>query len=171
MTKFTEKDKLKAVRYYFKHGISQSELARKFGVVTARLQYWIRLYEYHGEEAFKRRYTNFSVQDKLNIIQYMNDHGTSIFDTAARFCLPSDSTLWRWDYLWRNQGIHALESKKKGRLSMKNENQKKTTKPTEGSLEALQAENERLRMENAYLKKLNALVQNKEKSPNKTKRK
>ncbi|MBB3149969.1 hypothetical protein FHS16_000001, partial [Paenibacillus endophyticus] len=47
----------------------------------------------------------------------------------------------------------------------------KRKEPAEGSVEALQAELERLRMENAYLKKLNALVQNKEKSPNKTKRK
>ena len=39
----------------------------------------------------------------------------------------------------------------------------------EGSVEALHAEVERLRMENAYLKKLNALVQAKEKSPNRTK--
>ncbi|CEA02419.1 hypothetical protein BN1050_01248 [Metalysinibacillus saudimassiliensis] len=39
----------------------------------------------------------------------------------------------------------------------------------EGSPEALQAEINRLRMENAYLKKLNALVQAKEKSPKKTK--
>ncbi|EGG38033.1 hypothetical protein HMPREF9412_5118 [Paenibacillus sp. HGF5] len=44
-------------------------------------------------------------------------------------------------------------------------------KPVEGSVEALQKEIELLRMENAYLKKLNTLVQNKEKSPNKTKRK
>jgi transposase len=43
--------------------------------------------------------------------------------------------------------------------------------PSEGSVEALQAEIDRLRMENAYLKKLNALVQNKKKSPNKTNRK
>ncbi|MNC83820.1 hypothetical protein D3C75_1380040 [compost metagenome] len=43
--------------------------------------------------------------------------------------------------------------------------------PVEGSVEALQAEIQRLRMENAYLKKLNALVQNKEKSQSKTKRK
>ena len=52
---------------------------------------------------------------------------------------------------------------------MKKESKK--NKPAEGSIEALQTEIERLRMENAYLKKLNALVQNKEKSPNKTKHK
>lgn len=39
------------------------------------------------------------------------------------------------------------------------------------SIEALQAENERLRMENNYLKKLNALVQKKKTSQTKTKRK
>ncbi|WP_445490812.1 transposase [Niallia sp. 03133] len=36
-------------------------------------------------------------------------------------------------------------------------------------MKELQVELEQLRMENAYLKKLNALVQNKEKSPKKTK--
>lgn len=51
---------------------------------------------------------------------------------------------------------------------------KKETKksvPLEGSYEALQAENERLRMENAYLKKLRALIQEKEKSPKKKRQK
>ena len=41
--------------------------------------------------------------------------------------------------------------------------------PVKGSTEALQAEIDRLRMENEYLKKLNALVQAKGKSPKKTK--
>jgi transposase len=51
---------------------------------------------------------------------------------------------------------------------------KKETKKSqrvEGSQEALLAENERLRMENAYLKKLHAFIQEKEKVQNKTKRK
>lgn len=43
--------------------------------------------------------------------------------------------------------------------------------PVEGSEEALRAEIERLRMENANLKKLRALIQEKEKLQNKTKRK
>lgn len=41
--------------------------------------------------------------------------------------------------------------------------------PVEGSTEALQARIQQLEMENAYLKKLNALVQAKETSPKKTK--
>ena len=53
---------------------------------------------------------------------------------------------------------------------MKKETNKQPKKvPVEGSPEALQAEINRLRMENDYLKKLNALVQAKEKSPKKTK--
>ncbi len=41
--------------------------------------------------------------------------------------------------------------------------------PVEGSTEALQARINQLEMENEYLKKLNALVQNKDKSLKKTK--
>ncbi|EJQ97261.1 hypothetical protein II5_05991 [Bacillus cereus MSX-A1] len=56
---------------------------------------------------------------------------------------------------------------------MTKDNQKSIKKqtPTEESVEALQAELERLCMANAYLKKLNTLVKNKGKSPNKIRRK
>jgi hypothetical protein len=47
----------------------------------------------------------------------------------------------------------------------------KKNKLIEGSKEAIEAESEQLKMENAYLKKLHALIQEKEKSQNRIKRK
>ncbi len=54
---------------------------------------------------------------------------------------------------------------KKGRPSMKKEfNKQSKQAPIEGSTEALEARIKQLEMENEYLKKLNALVQNKDKA-------
>lgn len=133
---------------------------------------WIRQYEHHGEEAFKKGYTSYTAQGKLDVLNYMNEYGTSVRETAAVFNIASHSTILSWQRSLEVHGIDALQSKKKGRPSMKKSlNEQKNQPLVEGSVETLQAEVERLRMENAYLKKLNALVQNKEKSPNKTKRK
>jgi len=46
----------------------------------------------------------------------------------------------------------------------------KKNQPVEGSIESLHAEIEPLRMENEYLKKLQALIQEEKKSQNKPKR-
>ncbi|CAM5270559.1 Transposase OS=Lysinibacillus sphaericus (strain C3-41) OX=444177 GN=Bsph_1073 PE=3 SV=1 [Lysinibacillus sphaericus] len=55
---------------------------------------------------------------------------------------------------------------------MKKESNKQSKQaPVKVSTEALEARIKQLEMENEYLKKLNALVQNKEKSPNRTKHK
>lgn len=133
---------------------------------------WIRQYEHHGEEAFKKDYTSYTAQDKLDVLNYMNEYGTSVRETAAVFNIASHSTILSWQRSLEVHGIDALQSKKKGRPSMKKSSNEQKNQPlVEGSVETLQAEVERLRMENAYLKKLNALVQNKGKSLNKTKRK
>jgi transposase-like protein len=173
MAKFTVEEKLNAVKRYLKGSESQRTIAGSIGVHKSVLQTWIQQYDFHGEKAFEKGYTSYSLQYKLDVLNYMNEQGTSIKETAAIFNIPAHSTLSKWKKLLETQGMGALESKKKGRSSMKNKNHETTKNqaPAEGSIESLQAENERLRMENAYLKKLNALVQNKEKSPNKTKRK
>lgn len=55
---------------------------------------------------------------------------------------------------------------------MKKESNKQSKQaPVEGLVEALEERIKQLEMENEYLKKLNTLVQNKEKSLNKIKRK
>jgi transposase len=102
----------------------------------------------------------------------MIENGMSLFETAAIFNIPAPSTISVWKKQLETQGIDALQSKKKGRSSMKKDSNKQLKQAlAEGSVEALEARIKQLEMENEYLKKLNALVQNKEKSQNKIKRK
>ena len=169
MAKFTPQEKLEAVIRYLNGVESQQTISDSIRVTNSVFQTWIKQYQYHGEQAFEKRYTSYPLQFKLDVLIYMNNQGTSVKETAALFNIPAPSTLLQWKKQVETLGIDALQSKKKGRPSMKKENKKVTS--TEGSIEALQEELERLRMENAYLKKLNALVQSKEKLQNKTKRK
>jgi len=162
-------EKIQAAKRYLEGNEGLNAIAESIGGSKAILQTWIRQYQHHGESSFKRGYTAYSADYKLKVLNYVSEHGTSLRETAAIFNIPTHALLSRWKKELETEGVDALISKKKGRPSMKEELNKPT--PVEGSVEALQAEVERLRMENAYLKKLNALVQSKEKLQNKTKRK
>jgi transposase len=116
----------------------------------------------------KKTYTNYPIEFKMDVLNYMVETGASVTETSAVFNIPTPSTVWNWKWLVETSGIDALRAKKRGRPPMKDS---KKQKPVEGSEEALRKENERLRMENAYLKKLQALIQEKEKRQNKSKRK
>lgn len=154
------------MKRYLDGAESGKTIAKSIEVTPSLLREWIRRYESSGENAFEKCYTPYSTKYKLDVLNYMNEHGISIRETAALFNIPSYETLRKWKIAYETGGLDALHSKKKGRPTMKD---KKIKPVVEGSIEAVQAENERLRMENAYLKKLNALVQNKKQSPNKTK--
>lgn len=170
MTKFTGEEKLTAVKRYLKGGESYARIGTSIGASKTVVMNWVMQYQEHGEEGlFKKTYTSYSTKFKLDVLNYMNDHGTSPNETASIFNITSPGLIRKWRGQLASLGVDALQSKKKGRPTVKKEPKK--SKPVEGSVEALQAEIERLRMENAYLKKLNALVQSKEKSQNKTKRK
>lgn len=170
MVKFTVDEKLAAVQRYLTGKESYATIGQSINVTQRVLNDWVMQYTYNGVEGLTRKtYTNYSTQFKLGVLKYMVDNGTSSNQTAAIFNISSPSLIRKWRRQFETQGIGALKSKKKGRPSMKKGNKK--NRPVEGSQEALLEELERLRMENAYLKKLNALVQNKEKLQNKIKRK
>lgn len=164
LAKFTNDEKIHAVKRYLEGNVGCNTIAKEMGVHVSKLQYWVRKYEYHGKQAFIKTYIKYTTQYKLDVLKYMNEHGTSIFDTAARFNLSSDAILWQWQNILLTKGETALGSKKKGRPSMKKDHREPSKKQitATNSIEDLQAELEYLRMENAYLKKLNALVQEKE---------
>lgn len=169
MTKYSFETKINAVEHYLKGIDSFKTTAEKFKVNLSRLKEWVALFREQGVDGLCSQYTNYDIGFKMDVINYMNDTGASTVQAAAKFNIPSSRTVRGWKNIMETQGIDALQPKVKGRPFMKREPKK--NQPAEGSTEALQAENERLRMENAYLKKLQALIQEKEKSQNRTKRK
>jgi transposase len=170
MAKFTLENKLEAVKRYLNNEGGYGYLSEIYGTTHNTIKKWVLQYQYNGEEGLIKSYTNYTVQFKLDVLNYMNEQGTSLFETAAIFNIPAPSTILDWKLKLETGGLDALKLKNKGRPSMKKET-KKSPQQVEGSLESLQEENERLRMENAYLKKLNALVQMQEKLQKKSKRK
>jgi len=170
MTKFTNTHKLEAVARYQTQSESVIEIAKSMGVNYEVVRMWIKQFEYHGISAFEKSYTSYTMQFKMDVLNYMNENDVSPNEAAVIFNISSPGLIRKWRLQLATVGVDAFVPKIKGRPSMKKETNKKPKQtPVEGSPEALQAEINRLRMENEYLKKLNALVQAKETSPKKTK--
>ena len=169
--KYSLETKLAAVQYYLNGSDSIRVTANKFNIAKTVLHRWVKRFELHGVKGLEEgTYTNYSIKFKMDVLNYMNETGASIEEATAVFNVSSSGAVGRWKHLYEANGNDALKLKTKERPpTMKK--QPKKRQPVEGSEEALRAENERLRMENAYLKKLAALIQEKEKLQNKTKRK
>lgn len=169
MAIFTAKEKIFISRLYLEGKHSYLELQDLFKVSYQMIQGWVYLYQIQGEEGFKKSYTRYSAEFKMDVLNYMNDTGTSSYEAAAIFNISSPALVRTWRLNFIAGGFDALISKKKGQISMKKETKK--GKLVEGSTEALEERIKQLEMENSYLKKLNALVQMQEKLHPKSKRK
>ncbi|MGE7920145.1 helix-turn-helix domain-containing protein [Viridibacillus sp. NPDC093762] len=172
MAKVRVEQRIQAVQRYLNGYESMREIAKDIGVTDRVVNEWVRRYQENGIETFLKSYTKYSAEYKMNVLNYMNETGTSSINAAALFNISSPGMIRNWKMKFEIGGYDALVSKKKGRPSMKKET-KRTTKPISAkrSVEALEARIKQLEMENAYLKKLNTLVQKQEKLPIKSKRK
>jgi len=174
MAGITFEQKIDAIFRSGKGDESITSIAKSLNLTTTEmLIFWIEKYHFHGPESLKKNYTRYTFEDKLYILNYMNENGLSSLETAVHFNLSTPGTIRKWRISLGNESVDTLFLKEKGHIKLKKDNPKKAKNQIfeEGSLEVLQAENERLRMENAFLKKLNALVQEKETLKRKTRRK
>lgn len=88
-------------------GGSINSIAKSLKTSTEMITFWVGKYHYHGLEALKKSYTSFSLEDKLNIINYMNENGLSPLETAVQFNLSSPGMIRKWRSSFRNDGIDA----------------------------------------------------------------
>ena len=165
MVKYSEEFKLMVVKDYLSSSLSYRVTARKHGVAEeSQVRRWVRAFKEFGQGSLsiKKKKQFYSVQFKLDILNFMKQTGASYLDTAIQFNMNNPSLIANWYSKFLKEGIEGLQEKTKGRPSMSKKS-KTTQKKQEKELsreEQLERENELLRLEVAYLKKLKAFREN-----------
>ena len=170
MSKYSEEFKLEVINYYINNYYSFEYVAKQFEIPAwTTVRKWVRKYKEHGYKGLiKNQKTSYNGEFKQNVVEYMHTNHLSCLEAAIHFNLAGDYIVSRWERIYYEEGPQGLYKDRRGRskkMSFKPK-KKKLDKEVE---EDLIAENQRLRMENEYLKKLNALVQERIKRENKKK--
>jgi len=158
-SKYSDELKVEVLKEYLEGNESISDLGRKYAIDRGTIIKWIGLYRYHGIEGLCNRNGSYDGQFKKDVIEYMYANHLSIRETAAKFGVPDPSIVCSWKRIYYEEGPQAFFKNSRGGKKMDSEKNPVRTKIDKKSEEDLLAENQRLRMEIAYLKKLNALVQ------------
>lgn len=165
MAKYSDKFKLMVVQEYLKGPLGYCLLAQKYEIPNkSQIVRWVRAYQAFGENGLCRKIKRavYPVQFKLDVLHFMKKTGASYQDTAIQFDMNNPELILSWKSRFLEEGIEGLKEKVKGRPPM-------SKKPKVTSLDQekiisreaqLERENELLRLELAYLKKLNAFQEN-----------
>ena len=169
MKKYSTELKLAVIKYCIEEHHSYGETTRYFNLKDKKaVAKWVKYYKEYGINGLIKNTQKYDGEFKKNVIEYMHQNHLSLRETAIKFNLGTHTTVGKWERIYYEEGEQALFKEQRGRkLKMSTKpNKKKRVKETE---ETLEEEVERLRMENEYLKKLNALVQERIKRENKKK--
>lgn len=162
MAKYDEQFKLGIVQQYLDEQSGYKTVANQHGLSHGMVRRWVKWFEAYGADAFKKKFTHYSAEFKLSALQHVWDNALSYGQVAIQFDIRSPGALGMWERSYRMGGLDALRSRPKGRAKAMAGSIKKPEQPSDPgprSHDELLAELDYLRMENAYLKKLQALVQ------------
>ncbi|EQF23110.1 transposase family protein [Clostridioides difficile CD160] len=157
MAKYDFNFKLKVVKSYLNKEGGYVSIAKQHGVANhSQVERWVNTYNTLGENGLKRKNKNtfYTIQFKLDVINYMITTKSSAQEVANHFGMNNSTLIAIWKQKFLHGGVDAL-SKMKGRPSMnKNKNTKEKNKLTRE--QELEYENKLLKAELAFLKKLRA---------------
>lgn len=177
MNKYSEQQKLDAVESYRSGELGLRATAELHGVNVASLRQWVAGYEAIGLAGIlRKRRQSYDLRFKLDVLERMRAEGLSCRQAGALFNVRRFDTIAEWERAYRRDGIAGLMPHQPQRRARKLPDIAAEPLPDsegldEPSRQALLDELEALRTENAYLKKLKALVQAQAKPAQSKKRK
>ena len=168
MAKYSFKFKKQIVLKYLNGEGSYETLAVKYGISSiTTIKSWVAAFNKFGDDGLirSRKRQVYSFDFKLSMVESYLTGEQSYQELALANNINNPSLIARWVIDFREGGSDALRPHEKGRKPMKKSNDKKTVEPAETSIvdtsaehiKALEDENLRLRIENAFLKELRRL--------------
>ena len=164
MAKYSTEYKLKIVREYLAGQGGYRALSKRHEITESQIEHWVKAYRAFGEDGLKRSRAQqtYSFEFKRSAVECYLSTEASYQEVALSLGLNNPSLLVRWTKDYRRGGVDALRPKPKGRTPTMPKQHKESIQDTPQDettqqLRALQEENLRLRIENAYLKELRRL--------------
>ena len=158
--RWTKEEKLKMVLEYKNNGYTPIVEGCSRRTMHNRIRRWVRVYELYGESGLEHRSRHWSYGDKINAVQRVLD-GESYGEVARSLGMPIETQVLNWHRKYLELGWDGLKLDGRGRkrkMGNKPVKPSKSKSQTEEIVE-LRKRLEYLEAENAYLKKLAALVQ------------
>ena len=133
-------------------------------ICTPKVRHFWRCIFFMGKTGRKNKV--YSAEFKIGVIMDMREHHLGYRETARKYDLvrqsetAAASMLHRWERIYIEEGAEGLMKERRGRACSTSGTRKGRPPKLDKKVEEdLIAENQRLRMEIEYLKKLDALVQ------------
>jgi len=163
MSKYSVDFKIRVVRYHIQNGGGWRKTGTHFGIDHSTVRKWHAAYLLHGHAALSKRHRHYTVEEKLEVLRRMEEENWSSRQACAHFNIPARTTLQTWIRRYNEGGADALINRHRGRaMSKPRKPAPPPGRPVAGMTpEEIAQELEYLRAENAYLKKLDALIQEK----------
>lgn len=159
MGKYSTQFKITAVMAYINGNEGFRKIAQRYSIDFSLLRRWVAAYQAQGSCGLRSRGQHCSPAFKVSVLECMHKERLSYREVAARFGLGHSSCVGIWERQYYSGGLAALTRAKPERTvpMPKMPSIEQDSVPVDDdskSREQLKAELDYLRMENAYLKKL-----------------
>jgi transposase len=161
--KYDKQFKLRLVKEYLSGNKGIKALAGIHQLKDSMLKRWVDSYRAHGLSGLIHKPIQYSADFKLTVLRRLWRDELSYGRAAVLFDIRNASHLRRWEQQYHAGGKDALASRPRGRPPVMSPKPFKPSAPStpdeQRTRDELLKELEYLRAENAYLKKLDALIQ------------